>query len=269
MIKVAIIGSGIGGMASALWLSKKDYEITLFDKFNPLEFNTSTGLSFNYTINLRGKYSLKKLDLWEDVQHKSIRLAGRIIHSRSLDIYQKYGPSSRSSLYSIPRHKLIKIFFDKIITLSNINFKFNKEITNISYNNDSCYISYRDRISKIIHIQEFDFIIASDGVNSQVRSIFADRLQWSLEVFPWAYKEFKLNSNEVKKCKLSLSSLHIWSSKESLCVGIPNQDKSISLLYCASNNKNFSLKAKKCIKALFGEVKTLSNFDEKKGWENL
>jgi 2-polyprenyl-6-methoxyphenol hydroxylase-like FAD-dependent oxidoreductase len=263
MQKVVIIGAGVTGISSALELSKQNYEIVLYDKHNPLLANTSFGRSFNYTINLRGKAALKKLGVWEKVKQVSTTLCGRTFHSKGGEIRQDYGVGSDAFLYSIPRNKLIKILGEKIGEQENIKLQFNKEITNITYDKQHCYTNSIDRTSGIENTFISDFIIAADGVHSQVRNTFAKQLEWDKEIFPWSYTEFNLNALEVKANKLQLDNIHIWSTIQSLWVGIPNRDNSISLLYCApKEDKEFLFKANKSFNRLFTSVKIENCLDK-------
>ena len=122
MKKIYIVGGGVTGLAAAIELSKKNYNITVIEKhhFHPKSHNTF--LSFNFTVNYRGKTALQKMGLWEEVVQQSVPLSSRKIHSPNGTVKeQKYCVDGGEVLYAIPRTKLLSILYNKALGIKNVH----------------------------------------------------------------------------------------------------------------------------------------------------
>ena len=112
-----------------------------------------------------------------------------------------------------------------------------------------------------------DLVIGADGAHSFVRQKFQNIFSPEVQVFPWRYVELKLAASETHLIReYSQNSIHIWSDDDFLCVGIPNQDSTISLLHLAIMNTevdrstwHFLEKARQNIERTIGDITSLKS----------
>ncbi len=119
--QVAIIGAGISGIALALELFQLGFDVFLFEKESFMNRKTDDQISFNYTINYRGRKQLEKYGLWEEILKVAVPLHSRCVHSGKKSVTQSYGPGKDDILYSIKRSDLIRIVSHKLYQNKKIN----------------------------------------------------------------------------------------------------------------------------------------------------
>lgn len=265
---VGIIGAGVSGLATAIQLSKLNYQVVLLEKHS-LPYNPQNNfLTFNFTINYRGIKSLQMLGLWEEVESRSISLYSRVIHSKKGTKEQKYSSEGEFALHSIPRYDLLNIIYAHAKTINTICILEKCTVTNIQTLDTSVFIEFLDQ-GKQSRV-EVDFVIAADGANSSIRTMFSNQFKPSLKDFRWGYIEMTISKFESSLVrKTSSKSLHIWPAKDYICVGIPNKDETVSLLYLSSYNQeggqaevaSFLNHAKSNIACSVGKIEALSSLD--------
>lgn len=267
MKTIGIIGGGVSGLATAIQLSKLNNRIVLLEK-HPLPYKPKNNfLTFNFTINYRGLKSLQELGLWDEVKSLSTPLYSRVVHSEKGGKVQKYSPDGEFVLYSIPRIDLLNILYGYAKSISNIDILEGCLVTNIQTERPVS-IDYLKQNKK--SREEVDFIVAADGANSPIRTMFRDRLKPSLKDFKWGYIEITISKSEPLLVQpISTKSLHVWSGKNFICVGIPNKDETVSLLYLSSFRQEegqsevtrFLNHAKHHIACSVGKIEALSTLD--------
>jgi kynurenine 3-monooxygenase len=267
MKKICIVGGGITGLAAAIELSRKDYQITVIEKYNFKPKANKTFLSFNFTVNYRGKTTLQKMGLWQEVERYAVPLSSRKIHSSDGTVKeQKYCIDGSGVLYSIPRAELLSILYKKALCIKNISLLEESEVSDVEICDDGAVVHFFN--ANNIKQVKVDLVIGADGAHSIIRQKFKHLFFPENKIFPWSYIDFKLhNSDSELITKHDNNSIHIWSGNNFLCVGIPNRDGSISLLYLsevASHEKarvinNFLKIAQQDIEGAIGCITSLQD----------
>lgn len=274
---IAIIGCGISGLACAILLADQGVSVTVYDKRDPLKVDANRGVSFNYTINGRGRHILKCLGVLDIVLSSSQILKQRIIHDGKKEKKYNYGHKSDHVLHAIPRTAMIDIIYQYAKTKPGIKFQFGASLTDLNVQADSCSLKF-DSDEMSIDETQYDFVIGCDGVNSQVRNTISSLVNSKtlMEYFEWSYNEVNLTSEEVIRNNLDVSSLHVWPMRRDIIiVGIPNADNSTSCLYCAPASANRNIKdvsaaeknkfiehLKADVKSTLGDIESLSKINE-------
>ncbi len=228
--KIVIVGAGINGLALAILLAKKNYEVVVFEKRNALEeFQPSFGRAMNLTLCERGLRTFDEIQLRHTILEKSVCLIGREVHKEIETEFQPYGIKSNETLYGIRRYDLSAILFDMASQFSNISIKLGK--TCLSINKEKKTALLEDSVSENLTEESYDLLVGADGIFSEVRKLMQrnEPSQNTEQVSAWGYKELTIPHNN----NFSLDKLHVWPRKNALIVGIPNLDKSItcSLFY--------------------------------------
>ena len=160
--KIAIIGSGIGGLTLANLLQKNSgFEFVVYEKNETLNLEEGFGLQLAVNsvsiLNQIGFSSLSKSDIYNPTKLDFYSDEDKIC---DLDLTQfnseveKYTTLKRSSLIKFLKEKL----FSNVI-------RFNKIIESVEQNQDILKIRFKDG-----DIEEVDFLVVSDGVFSQTKS---------------------------------------------------------------------------------------------------
>lgn len=268
MKTIGVIGGGVSGLATAIQLSKLNYRIVLLEKYSLPYKPQNNFLTFNFTINYRGLQSLQELGLWDEVKSRSAPLYSRVIHSARGVKVQEYSPEGGFTLYSIPRFDLLNILYTHAKSIRNINILENCTVTNIQTLKTSVSIDYLNQGKK--GGEEVDFVVAADGANSSIRTMFSEQFKPSLKDFKWGYIEITISKSEpLLVQQISTKSLHVWSGKNYICVGIPNKDETVSLLYLSSYNQEegqteitkFLNRARHHITCSIGKIEALSSLE--------
>ena len=160
--KIAIIGSGIGGLTLANLL-KNNFEFVLYDKGDALNLEEGFGIQLSTNsitilnkigfdqLNKNERYCPKKLDFYSINLKKICDIDLTIFNSES----QKYTTLKRSIL--------IKFLKENLLSNSII---FRKKIKNIEKIKDKINLYFEDGSN-----DEADYLVVSDGIFSNTKSI--------------------------------------------------------------------------------------------------
>lgn len=242
---VTIIGAGIAGCVSALYLSKHYQHINIYEaRPDPRQSSLYDGRSINLTIAKRGLSVLQDLYLTESVLANAIPLEGRIIHYLDeTTAYQAYGNKKHHILYSISRNKLVQILLNYVEEDANISVYFNCELYSIDFNYP--VLSLFDKYHKIKFSVYGDIVIGCDGSSSVLRELMYRNniVDYTKEYLEHNYKELILStvSTEFSSAEPNSNSLHVWPRNNFMMNGFPNLDSTYScLLFAPFNNSFFS-----------------------------
>ena len=183
MKKIAIIGAGISGLylANLLQIDPRfDYKIyEKRPKFN-LEENYGIQLSVN-SIKLLNKIGFKSLSAYDLSFPKKVNFVDAKNNKKICDIDISKFNDEINRYTTLKRSTLIKFLLDKI---PDDKINYNIELKNIEYREklNAYFSDYSDEI--------FDYIIVSDGVFSNTKSIIAKK-----DISPKFFKSVALRGN--------------------------------------------------------------------------
>ncbi|KAK5055091.1 hypothetical protein LTR84_012839 [Exophiala bonariae] len=172
-LKVLIVGAGVGGPATAYWLSKIPQCIITVVEVSPNL--RATGQQ----IDLRGQgiVMMKMMGIQERVRAVLCREPGtRIINSKGQS--QAYMPANTSgqgrqsvtSEYEIMRGDLNNILFEESQKKDNVTYVFDRSIENLTQDEGviggKVHVTFSNGTA-----EDYDIVIGADGVNSKTRSL--------------------------------------------------------------------------------------------------
>ena len=168
MKKVAIIGAGISGLYLANLLEKEiDFEYKIFEKRS--KFNLEEGYGIQLSVNsvkLLNKIGFKNLSAYDLSYPKRVNFLDAKNNNKICDIDITRFNDESNHYTTLKRSTLIKFLLDDIPDSKiNHNIELKKveygEKLNVHFSNDA--------------IENFDYIIVSDGVFSNSKSIIAEK----------------------------------------------------------------------------------------------
>ncbi|MDC0232143.1 FAD-dependent monooxygenase [Pelagibacteraceae bacterium] len=161
--KIAIIGSGIGGLTAAnLLIKNSDIEIIVYEKEKMLSLDEGYGIQLAPNsisiLNKIGFGNINKNDIFNPLKLNFYSNNNKIC---DLDLGKFNNESIKYT--TLQRSTLIEFLKDKLFAN---NFRFGKEVRKVSKIKDKLLINFSDHTNDLV-----DFIIVSDGVFSNTKSI--------------------------------------------------------------------------------------------------
>jgi kynurenine 3-monooxygenase len=232
--RIAICGAGLVGSLLAIYLKKRGYDISVFERRPDMRKSTNVGgRSINLALSNRGLQSLHQIGLEEEVRKMAIPMHGRMMHDESGNLnYVAYGKEGQF-INSISRGGLNMLLMNKAEELG-VNFYFNHGIEKVDFEKTSLTFSNKltvDNKQFTTDTKSFDLIIGADGAFSAVRGAMqiTDRFNYSQSYIEHGYKELSIPAGENQNFQLEKNALHIWPRKQFMLIALPNLDASFTV----------------------------------------
>ena len=166
--KIAIIGSGIGGLTVAnLLIKNSDFEIIVYEKEKMLSLDEGYGIQLApNSISILNKIGFRNIDKNDIFNPLKLNFYSNNNKICDLDLGKFNNDSVKYT--TLQRSTLIEFLKDKLFTN---NFRFGKEVKKVSKIKDKLLINFADNTNDLV-----DFIIVSDGVFSNTKSIVENKI---------------------------------------------------------------------------------------------
>ena len=207
MKKVAIIGGGISGLYIANLLRQNpNYEIIVYEKNNSVNLEKGYGIQLSVnSIKLLNKIGFQNINSEEKFYPNKVDFYSLKNKNKICDLDISTFNDDENKYTTLQRLTLINFLKDKLP--SNL-INYNKKVTNVNQDLKKIEVTFEDNSSI-----NFDYLIVSDGVFSNTRSLIANKkikLQYFNSIAIRAVIDQK-NLKEVNNNNISLflgSNLH-------------------------------------------------------------
>jgi len=222
--KIAIIGAGLVGSLLSIYLAKRGYKISVFERRGDMRaVGFVGGRSINLALSNRGLRALDEVGLADAIKSVAIPMHRRVMHDRESNLtFQPYGKEGQF-INSVSRSALNIVLMNKAEQLG-VDFHFDQRITHIDLDKTTvdCRPSTVDN--------KFDYIIGADGAFSVVRGAMqiTDRFDYSQDYTDHGYKELHIPPGMAGSFKLEKNALHIWPRESFMMIALPNPDGSFT-----------------------------------------
>lgn len=231
---VAIVGAGLVGTLLSIYLRKRGYTITIFERRSDIRVGSSdAGRSINLALSTRGIRALKEIGLGEIVKQIAIPMHGRTMHDMAGKLsFLPYGVAgqyinsiSRTDLNVILLNEAEKLGVTVLFDHRCVNIDLEK--TRITWTNTTT-LNPLETSPTDISSQSFDLIIGADGAYSAVRTAlqYTDQFDFSQHYIEHGYKE--LHIPPAYGSHLEKNALHIWPRESFMMIALPNADGSFT-----------------------------------------
>lgn len=219
---IAIVGAGLVGSLLAVYLLKRGYRITIFERRSDMRKNQlNAGRSINLALSNRGIRALREVGLEGMLDEKAIPMHGRMMHDKKGNLtFQQYGKEGQF-INSISRSGLNMALMTEAERLgATIHFDSRCNQTNLE--DTELTISQGDSTG----VHKFDLIIGADGAFSAVRAAlqYTDRFTYSQEYLDHGYKELTIPPGKDGSFLIEKNALHIWPRDSFMLIALPNPD---------------------------------------------
>jgi kynurenine 3-monooxygenase len=228
--RVTIVGAGLAGSAMAVYLGRRGYEVSVYERrADPRDESSQERerRSINLGLSHRGIRALTAVGVAERVMERSVVAAGRMIHTTDgRQVFQPYGAERHQVLHSISRRELNAALIDQAESAPGVRFFFSHRCLDVDKRSGACL--FRDEATGKTVRAAADFIIGADGCYSTVRARMQrrERANFEQEFLEWGYKELTIPAAADGGSPIELNALHIWPRGDALIVTHPNLDGS-------------------------------------------
>jgi kynurenine 3-monooxygenase len=226
--KVTIAGAGLVGSLEAIYLSKRGFEVEVFERRPDMrKVKLAAGRSINLALSARGWNALKKVGIDADVSKMAIPMYKRVMHAVDGTLTdQAYGQDGEA-IYSVSRGGLNQLLMTLAGEQENVNLHFDYRCLDVDLNTAEAIFEDKNGNRKTVNA---DMIIGADGAYSVIRSkmVKQDRFQYSQHYIEHGYKELTIPANPDGSHKLEVNALHIWPRGNYMLIALPNMDGSFT-----------------------------------------
>ena len=249
---VAIVGAGLVGSLLAIYLAKRGYKVSVYERrMDMRKHKIEGGRSINLALSNRGIRALNEVGLAEVLKQNAIPMHGRMIHDEGGNLnFQPYGKTGQY-INSVSRGGLNMVLMTEAEKLG-VAFFFEHRTVHVDFANSKLVIKFNEAILHRTH----DIILGTDGAFSAVRNTmqYTDRFEYSQTYIEHAYKELRIPAGEDGNYLMEPNALHIWPRENFMLIALPNPDRTFTctLFLQAEGPVSFEhLKSEESITAFF------------------
>jgi kynurenine 3-monooxygenase len=223
---VTIVGAGLVGSLVSIYLAKKGYNVTIYERRNDMrKVNISAGKSINLALSDRGWKGLQGVGIDNEIKKIAIPMYGRYIHNKDgSNAYQPYGKDEQA-IYSVSRAEINMKLMDLAEQHSNVKIHFDHKCNSV--NKQTKEIVFENTNSSQEITKKYDLLFGSDGAFSASRlsmQLSNDRFEYNQHYIDCGYKELIIPPGPNGKFLLEKNALHIWPRGSFMMIALPNPD---------------------------------------------
>ncbi|MEQ8561186.1 MAG: NAD(P)/FAD-dependent oxidoreductase [Cytophagales bacterium] len=224
---IVIVGAGLVGSLLSLLLSKKGYNIDVYEKRPDMrKSGAKGGRSINLALSDRGWKALKMAGIAGAIEEIAIPMKGRLMHSTDSELtFQAYGKEGQS-IYSVSRARLNELLMEEA---EKIGVRYHFEQQSEEVESETPIIHFSDHSVQPKKVKA-DVIFGTDGAFSAVRTSFLkrDRFTYSQQYLSHGYKELEIKPDQKGQFQMEENVLHIWPRGDYMLIALPNPDKTFT-----------------------------------------
>ena len=222
-----IIGAGLVGSLLSIYLSKRGYQVTIFERRADMrKEKMSAGRSINLALSDRGIKALEEVGLMDEIRNICIPMHGRYMHNADgSTAYQPYGNEGQY-INSVSRGELNSKLMD-LAEANHVEISFNQKCESIDWNKNEINFNNGEQQTTI----NDQLVFGSDGAFSAGRlniQLTTDRFQYQQFYIDYGYKELTIPAGENGGFLLEKNALHIWPRGNYMMIALPNIDGSFT-----------------------------------------
>ena len=227
--EVVIIGAGLVGSLLSIYLSKRGYQVKVYERRADMrEEKITAGRSINLALSDRGLLALQKVGLDEEIRQISIPMNGRFIHNMDGTTgFQPYGMEGQF-INSVSRAALNMKLLD-LAEHEGVQIYFSHKCTSINWDENKIY--FESAIDEPPATVSFELAFGADGAFSSARlshQLQHEKFNYHQYYINCGYKELTIPPTANGEYAMKINALHIWPRRDYMLIALPNQDKSFT-----------------------------------------
>jgi kynurenine 3-monooxygenase len=226
--EVVIIGAGLVGSLLSIYMAKRDYKVTIFERRNDMRKEAvEAGRSINLALSDRGIKALHEVGIANEVLEIAIPMHGRYIHTSEGDhAFQPYGKAGEF-INSVSRRELNCRLMD-LAEQEGVSILFGYKCEEINWQKNEITFRTGNDEAPII---PFSLCFAADGAFSAARlahMLHHNKFDYHQYYIDCGYKELSIPAGDGNSFLLEKNALHIWPRKDYMLIALPNPDGSFT-----------------------------------------
>ncbi|MFN7021284.1 MAG: FAD-dependent oxidoreductase, partial [Phycisphaerales bacterium] len=240
-----IIGAGLAGSLLAIFLARRGYEVSLYERRgDPRAVGYVGGRSINLALSARGLWGMAGVGITDEILAHAIPMRGRMLHSPTGELaFQPYSKNPTDAINSISRGGLNLALLHAAAREPNVTLHFHHRCLDVDLSrNEAVFLDETPGRDPRTHTVAADLICGADGAFSPLRSAMqkTDRFDYSQTYLEHGYKELVIppvasraghaqsNSAEAAEFAMEPNALHIWPRGGAMMIALPNPDRSFT-----------------------------------------
>ena len=236
---ITIVGAGLVGSLCALYMIKRGYKVTIFERRKDLRSEIITaGKSINLALSKRGWTALKKVGIDKEVKKIAIPMYKRIMHDEKGSLSEQPYGNEGEAIYSVSRSQL-NVLMMEMAEKNGAKLYFNEKC--IDANLEEAIATFENTNTDTRKVISADLIIGADGSLSAVREQMVKKHHHEYEYneIEHDYKELLIPAGENGTHLLDKNALHIWPRGNFMLIALANLDGSFTCtLFAPKKGKN-------------------------------
>ncbi len=254
--KITIVGAGLAGSLCALFLIRRGFRVSVFERRSDLRKETITaGKSINLALSKRGITALKSVGVDKEVMKIAIPMYKRVMHDKNgILTDQPYGNEGQA-IFSISRARL-NVLMMRLAEQKGAVLNFNEKCIDANFTKSK--VVFENTKTKQRRTVSSDIIVGGDGAFSSIRKQMVDSYghKFSYNKIDHLYKELHIPAGKDGAFLLDKNALHIWPRGEFMLIALANLDGSFTCTLFApktGNNSFENLEEKLAVEHYFRE----------------
>ena len=226
--EVTIVGAGLVGSLCSLYMSKRGYRVSVFERRKDLRSEIITaGKSINLALSKRGWTSLEQAGIDDQIKKIAIPVYKRVMHDKKGRLTdQPYGIAGQA-IYSVSRAQMNVLMMD-LAEKKGAKLYFNEKCIDVDF--EKSIVAFENSITNQHQHVKSDFILGADGAFSQVRKQMVNKYhhEYHYNEINHDYKELLIPAGDNNKYLLEKNALHIWPRGNFMLMALANLDGSFT-----------------------------------------
>lgn len=227
--KVVIIGAGLVGSLLGIYLSRRGYSVSIFERRSDMrKQKMSAGKSINLALSDRGIKALEEVGIMDAIREIAIPMHGRQMHNADgSSAFQAYGKEGQF-INSVSRGTLNAKLMD-LAEENGVYIYFNQKCEYIDWSKNLIYFCCENESRQ--DVVQADLIFGADGAFSAARlthQLQHERFQYQQYYIDYGYKELAIMPGKNGEFQLEKNALHIWPRGNYMLIALPNIDGSFT-----------------------------------------
>ena len=221
--KVIIIGAGLVGSLLSIYLSKRGYRVSIYERRGDMRKEAvEAGRSINLALSDRGIKALKEVGIADEILNIAIPMHGRYIHNaEGAHAFQPYGKEGQY-INSVSRRELNCKLMD-LAEQQGTEIYFGHKLTAIDWTENNLTFQYNQEALTT----NFKLLFGADGAYSAARlahMVQHSTFEYHQYYIDCGYKELSIPAGDKGSFRLEKNALHIWPRKNYMLIALPNLD---------------------------------------------
>ncbi|MBT5354953.1 MAG: FAD-dependent monooxygenase [Flavobacteriales bacterium] len=236
---ITIVGAGLVGSLCALYMIRRGYKVTIFERRKDLRSEIITaGKSINLALSERGWTALKKVGIDKEVKKIAIPMYKRIMHDKEGNLSEQPYGNKGEAIYSVSRAQL-NVLMMEMAEKNGAKLYFNEKC--VDANLEEAIATFNNTKTDTEQEISADLLIGADGSLSAVREQMVKKHHHEYEYneIEHDYKELLIPSVDNGTHLLDKNALHIWPRGNFMLIALANLDGSFTCtLFAPKKGRN-------------------------------